>query len=201
MTSWPDPRSRLVVVGSSWGGLEAVAAVLAAIPHDADFTMAVAQHRAGGPSSLAEVWSRYTTWPVVEPDDKQPIVARHVFVAPPGYHLMVEGPHLALSTDAPHNYSRPAIDVLFESAARTWGHRVVALVLSGSNADGAAGAAEVMARGGRVVVQDPAGASHPQMPSAALAAAPGAAVLPLAEIGGHLARLLGSITSEAGSAS
>lgn len=196
MTSWPDPASRLVVVGCSWGGLEAVSAVLDTIPGTADFAMVVAQHRGAAPSGLVSLWGRHTSWPVVEPDDKQPILTRHVFVAPPGYHLLVEGSHLALSTDAPHNHSRPSIDVLFESAAQAWGHRVVALVLTGSNADGAAGAAEVAARGGRVVVQDPAEAPHPEMPRAALEAVPRAAVLPLAEIGAHLGRL---VPSEAGS--
>ncbi|HET9733337.1 MAG TPA: chemotaxis protein CheB [Acidimicrobiales bacterium] len=187
--SRPSPGTRLVVVGCSWGGLEAVASVLEALPPDADCVMAVAQHRSAARSPLAELWARHTTWPVLEPEDKEPISARHVYVAPPSYHLMVEGAHLALSTEAPHNHSRPSIDVLFESAARAWGHRVVAVVLTGSNADGAAGAAAVAARGGPVIVQDPADAPHPEMPRATVAAVPSATVLPVAAIGGHLARL------------
>ncbi|HET6794708.1 MAG TPA: chemotaxis protein CheB, partial [Acidimicrobiales bacterium] len=199
MTSTASDPTRLVVVGCSWGGLEAVSTLLDHLPEDSLCALAVAQHRGPIRSALTELWARHTTWPVLEPDDKQPILARHVFVAPPAYHLMVEGDHLALSTEAPLNHSRPSIDVLFDSAAKAWGHRVVAVVLTGANADGSAGAAAVAARGGVVVVQEPGEAAHPQMPTAALAAVPSATVLALADIGPHLGRLCRSASHGVGS--
>lgn len=178
-----------MVVGCSWGGLDAVSRVLEGMPADAACPVVVAQHRGPSPSLLAELWRRHSSWPVVEPDDKEPLRLRHVYVAPPGYHLMVEGSHLALSTEGPHNHSRPSIDVLFESAAKSWGPRVVAVVLTGSNTDGAAGAGLVFSHGGTVIVQDPEEAVRAEMPSAALAAVRGATVLALGDIGAHLGRL------------
>lgn len=181
--------TRLVVVGCSWGGLEAMGQVLADLPGDADCAVVVAQHRNATPSPLARLWAQQTGWPVIEPEDKEPLRAGHVFIAPPGYHLMVEGAHLALSTEAPHNHSRPSIDVLFDTAATEWGPRVVAVVLTGANSDGAAGAAAVARHSGAVVVQDPAEAVRPEMPEAALRAVPDAVVLPLPAIGAYLGDL------------
>jgi two-component system chemotaxis response regulator CheB len=179
----------LAVVGCSWGGLEAMSRVLTHLPEDAECAIVVAQHRPPVPSVLAELWGRETSWPVVESEDKQVLAARHVYVAPPAYHLLVDGAHLALSTEAPHNHSRPSIDILFESAAKAWANRVAAVVLTGSNADGAAGAAVVDRRGGVVVIQDPDEAVRAEMPRAALAAVPDAVVLPAERIGAYLAEL------------
>ena len=93
-----------------------------------------------------------------------------VYLAPAGYHLLVEAPgHLALSTEGPVRFARPSIDVLFESAAVAYRGDAVGVVLTGTNDDGAAGLAAIVARGGRAVVQDPASAERPAMPLAALA--------------------------------
>jgi two-component system chemotaxis response regulator CheB len=108
---------------------------------------------------------------VCEADDKAPLTPACVFVGPADYHLMVEEGRVALSTDAPVNFSRPSIDVLFESAADAYGPGLVAVVLTGANDDGAAGVRRVLERGGRVVIQDPAGAERAEMPTAAIAAA------------------------------
>ena len=104
------------------------------------------------------------------------------YLAPGGYHLLVEPGHLALSTEGPVCHCRPSVDVLFESAADAYGADVTGVVLTGNNADGAAGLARIAARGGTAVVQDPATAERATMPAAALAATPGAIVLELDEI-------------------
>jgi two-component system chemotaxis response regulator CheB len=126
---------------------------------------------------------------VCEAGDKDRLRPGVAFLAPGGYHLLVERECLALSTEAPVAYSRPSVDVLFDSAAAAHAARVVGVVLTGSNHDGAAGLAAIVARGGRAVVQDPDTAERAAMPSAAIAAVPKATVLPLDRIGAHLARL------------
>jgi len=108
--------------------------------------------------------------PLEEAEDKMPLEPGHAYLAPPGYHLLVDDRSLALSTEAPVGYSRPSIDVLFESAAQSYGPGVVGVVLTGANKDGAAGAATIKRYGGRVLVQDPATADTATMPAATLAA-------------------------------
>jgi two-component system chemotaxis response regulator CheB len=112
-----------------------------------------------------------------------------VLVAPADYHLLVEGGSVALSVDAPEHYSRPSIDVLFETAADAYGERAAGVVLTGANADGAEGLARIARRGGRAIVQDPGTALRREMPDAALAATPDASVLALEEIGPLLCSL------------
>ena len=122
-------------------------------------------------------------------EDKQPLAAGTVLVAPADYHLLVEPGSVALSVDEPLNYSRPSIDVLFSSAASAYGDRVAGVVLTGSNADGAQGLARIAARGGEALVQEPASAERSEMPAAAVAAVPGARVLALERIGPALTEL------------
>ena len=167
----------LIVVGASWGGLEAVARLLDHLPASFTCPMALVQHRAPQPSQLAPLLQRHTTWAVCEIDDKEPINASTLYLAPPGYHLLVGRGHFELSTEAPVRWSRPSIDVTFESAADTYRESLVGVVLTGANADGAAGLARIAHRGGMAVVQDPATAAEPTMPRAALAAVPDAVVL------------------------
>ena len=107
------------------------------------------------------------------------IEPRHVYVAPPNYHLLVERGWLALSVDAHVSHARPSIDVLFESAAHAYAERAIGIILTGANEDGAAGLAEIKRRGGVAVIQDPAGAIRRSMPEAAIAATVADAVLPL----------------------
>jgi two-component system chemotaxis response regulator CheB len=109
-----------------------------------------------------------------------------VFIAPPDYHLLVEGETFALSTEAPVAFSRPSIDVLFESAADAYGSTVIGIILTGANEDGAAGLAKIKRRGGVAVIQDPGGAMRRTMPDAAIAATAADAIIPLEEIGKFL---------------
>jgi two-component system chemotaxis response regulator CheB len=127
---------------------------------------------------------------VQEAQAHEPVRAGIFYFAPPGYHLMVDRDRtFALSCDPPVLYSRPSIDVLLESVADAFGERVVALVLTGANSDGAHGLHCVKQAGGLALVQDPTEASYPAMPQAAIAAAQPDFVLPLAGLRTVLQRL------------
>jgi two-component system chemotaxis response regulator CheB len=170
--------------GASAGGVDALLTLLPALPAATDAAFFVVLHvPRSQPSSLVEIFSHKCALPVVEAEDKLPIASGTVHVAPPDYHLLVDGgPALALSADDPVNYSRPSIDVLFESAADEYGPRLAAVLLTGANADGAAGLAAVRAAGGITIAQEPATAYAATMPAAAIARGVVDVVLPLAGI-------------------
>ena len=111
-----------------------------------------------------------------------------MYLAPPDYHVLIEPGRIALSIDEPVSYSRPSIDVLFESAADVYGPRVVAVLLTGANADGSKGLVRVKAAGGYAIVQDPSTAESPEMPAAGIASVPVDRVLPLEQIAAELVR-------------
>ena len=178
----------LVCVGASWGGLHAVGRILADLPEEIDLPIVIAQHRHpdSHESTLAELLSLRINRPVLDVEDKMPIERRHVYVAPRDYHLLVQRGSFALSVEGRVQYSRPSIDVLFESAADAYGSAVIGIILTGANVDGAAGLAKIKRRGGVAVIQDPAGAMRRAMPDAAIAATAADAILPLEEIGKFL---------------
>jgi len=148
----------------------------------------VAQHRhpQSVEGALAELLALQTTRPVVDIEDKLPIEPRSVYVAPPDYHVLVERGSFALSLDDRVQFARPSIDVLFESAADAYRERLVGVILTGANEDGAAGLRRIKQRGGVAVIQDPAQAVRRSMPDAAIAATVADAVLPVEEIGKFL---------------
>ena len=189
-------RYELIVIGTSWGGLDAVSRLLRGLHEDVHQPIVVVQHRSPDtdPDTLSYLLRHHTRRVVDDPDDKTPLAPDHVYVGPPDYHVLVERGHLALSTDAPVQYARPSIDVLFESAADEYGARAVGIVLTGANADGAAGLARIKDRGGVAVVQDPASSAKRAMPDAAIAATKADAVLPLDEIPPFLFGLCGEAT-------
>ena len=178
----------LIVIGASWGGLHAVGEILAALPEDLDAAVVVAQHRASDtvPGGLAGLLATRARLAVSDVDDKEPIEPGRVYLAPPDYHLLIQHGYFSLSKEERVNFARPSIDVLFESAADAYRERLIGVVLTGSNEDGAAGLARIKARGGVAIVQDPRTAERPEMPDAALAATVADAVLPLADIGPFL---------------
>lgn len=184
MSGAPAP---VVVVGCSWGGLDALSALLEGVPDDLEATIVIVQHRMHRPSELATLLGGHTSWPVCEAEDKESLSVRRVYLAPPGYHLLVDGGRFALSTEGPVRHSRPSVDVLFESAAESYGADVIGVVLTGANDDGAAGLVEIVRQGGRAIVQDPATAERPAMPEAALATGVEAEVVPLEGLGAALA--------------
>jgi two-component system chemotaxis response regulator CheB len=185
----------LVVIGCSWGGLGALQAILDDLPADFPSPVIVVQHRGveARDSGLAESLARHCALPVRTAEDKDQIEPGTVFVAPPGYHLLVEPGTLALSTDERVHYSRPSIDVLFDSAADAYGDDVIGVILTGANADGAAGLRTIRERGGLGLVQDPAEAERDAMPLAAISAGAADQVLPLAAIGAELVRRCGDV--------
>src|SRR6266566_2436530 len=162
----------LVCLGASWGGLQALGRILADLPAEFDLPIAIAQHRHpdSQEGTLAELLQAQTNRPVLDVEDKMAIEPRHVYIAPPDYHLLVERGSFALSVDERVQYARPSIDVLFESASYAYGRGVIGIILTGANEDGAAGLAAVKQRGGVALVQDPHGAERRTMPDAAIAA-------------------------------
>jgi two-component system chemotaxis response regulator CheB len=181
----------LVVVGASWGGLQALRTILARLPADLGAAVVVVQHRPADPhrSGLRDLLAAATGLHISEVEDKDPLEPARVYLAPPDFHTLVEADHLSLSVDAAVEYSRPSIDVLFASAAESHGERCVGVVLTGANADGAAGLARIAELGGAAIVQDPETSERWEMPRAALNAVPSARVAPLEEIGPLLAAL------------
>jgi two-component system chemotaxis response regulator CheB len=183
----------LVAIGASWGGLRAVGCVLGALPADFGAAVVIAQHRQGQSEDggrLTQLLGVGCALDVWEAEDKQALRPGTVLVAPADYHLLVEPQYVALSVDPPHNFSRPSIDILLASAADAYGERAAGVVLTGANSDGAAGLARIASRGGVTIVEDPATATRPEMPRAALAAAPEARVVALEDIGPLLASLV-----------
>jgi two-component system, chemotaxis family, protein-glutamate methylesterase/glutaminase len=182
-----------IVMGGSSGALEALSTLLPALPARCTIPVAIVVHLPPKrPSHLAEVLGARTVLPVREAEDKEPITAGTVYVAPPNYHLLIERTKtFALSTDEAVLFSRPAIDVLFESAADAYGARLAGIVLTGASADGARGLSAVKRRGGLAIVQSPDGAVAPEMPRAALAMVEADHVLSLTA----LAALLGQLAT------
>ena len=181
--------AELVVMGASWGGLHALGTIVAGLPADFPLPVIIVQHRSRDSETLLEeLLQDLTPLPIRQVDDKDPILGGHVYVAPADYHLLVDGGHFALTTDAPVRFSRPSIDVTFTSAADLCGACATGVVLTGANDDGAAGLRRIYDRGGRAIIQDPRDAEMPVMPTAALAAVPEADVLPLAGIAPALVR-------------
>lgn len=187
------PRWAVVVIGASLGGLDAVTALLAGLPADFPVPVVVVQHRGCDTQGLlVKSLQQHCALPLREPDDKEALLARQVYIAPADYHMYLEDGGFSLSTDAPVNYSRPSIDVLFESAADAYGNKTIAVILTGANEDGAQGAARIKKRGGFLIVQDPVTAESATMPAAAIAAAKPDAILPLEEIAGYLVKIVDS---------
>ena len=183
-------RFDLVVVGCSLGGMRAMQIILSALPREFELPIAVVQHRyRTSNEGLPAYFRRTTDMRVVDAEDKQWIKPGHVYFAPANYHLLVEEGEFSLSVDEAVAYSRPSVDVLFESAAQAYGKKVVGVILTGANSDGARGAAEIKKRGGFVVVQDPKTAEAPAMPEAAIAATRVDRILPLERIGPYLLEL------------
>jgi two-component system chemotaxis response regulator CheB len=184
-------RVDAVVVGASAGGVDALCELLPAVPERLRPPILIVLHLPRDrPSLLSEVFGTRSRRPVREPVDKEPIENGTVYVAPPDYHMLVdEGPQISLSEDELVNYSRPSVDVLFQSAADFYGDRLLGIILTGANEDGAEGLAAIHAAGGVTVVQEPEGAPAPYMLVAAIKRSQPDFVLSLAEIAGLLGAL------------
>ena len=156
----------LVVMGASAGGIEALGTLLPPLAQDFRVPIVVALHLPPDrPSLLSELFAPRCHLRVKEAEDKEPLEPGVIYFAPPAYHLLIEREKcFSLSVEEPVHYSRPSIDVLFESAADAMGSRAMGVLLTGANADGADGLATLEATGGMVVVQDPSTAAAREMP-------------------------------------
>lgn len=187
---------QLIVIGCSLGGMHALTEILGALPRTFPIPIAIVQHRyRTSNESLPSYFRRRVALDVVDADDKQWIRPGFVYLAPANYHLLVEEGEFSLSVDEAVAYSRPSIDVLFESAAEAYREKLAAVILTGANADGARGAARVKQSGGFVIVQDPETAEAPEMPRAAIASTAVDRILPLDRIGPFLVELSSRPTS------
>ena len=181
------PRAEAVVIGGSAGSVAALGALLPGLPADFPPVMVVVHVLPSSTYPLANVFAPNCAVRVVEAEPGAPIERGNVYFAPADYHLLVEPSRcLSLSIEPPVHFSRPAIDVLFESAAEAYGPDLLGVVLTGASPDGARGLRAVVDRGGSAIVQDPATAEVSIMPAAALAAVPEASV---AELGAVLSEL------------
>jgi two-component system chemotaxis response regulator CheB len=177
-------RVDAIVIGASAGGIEALTVVLPALPAGLRPSVFIVLHLPRDkPSMLAEIFARKCALPVREAEDKDEVAPGTVYFAPNNYHLLVDkGPQISLSVDDPVHHSRPSIDVLFESAVEIYGERLLGIILSGANDDGASGLAAIHDAGGLTIVQSPQTARAPNMALSALKLRPADWVLPLDEI-------------------
>jgi two-component system chemotaxis response regulator CheB len=177
-------------MGASAGGFKAFTSIVAALPPGFPLPLLLVQHlHQDDNGAFAAHLGTASKIPVIEPCDKDQIKCGNVYIAPAGYHLLVEqGGTIALSTEEKVNWSRPSIDVLFESAARLWGKRVVAVIMSGASSDGTVGIQAIKATGGMTIAQNPDTAEYPFMPHSAINSGAVDEVLTIEEI---IARIAG----------
>jgi two-component system chemotaxis response regulator CheB len=180
----------LLLLGASAGGVQALSEVVKELPGDLPAAVFAVLHVSPyGRSAMPAILSRCGSLPAVHPQDGEAIRRGCIYVAPPDLHLVVEPGTVRLSRGPSENGFRPAVDVLFRTAARSYGTRVVAVILTGNLDDGTAGLAVVKRQGGIAVVQDPKDADYPGMPASAVRNVDIDYVLPLSEIPGVLVDL------------
>lgn len=188
----PAIATKAVVMGVSAGAVEALSVILPSLPANFPVPIITVVHLpADRKSILAELFQQKCRMKVREVDEKDQLQGGTIYFAPPDYHVLVEDDgRLSLSSEELVYYSRPSIDVLFESAADVYGPSLTAIVMTGASADGAKGLAAVHAAGGTCLVQDPERSSVRTMPEAALEACPGATVLTLEQIANRLLEIV-----------
>lgn len=173
-----------IVIGVSAGGMQILRQLFKGLSKGFEIPLIIVQHEvAHADDFLAHFLTKYTSIYVKQADEKEEILPNHAYLAPPGYHLLVDDDRvLALSTDPPVNYARPSIDVLFETAAEVYGKGLIGIILTGANADGSKGLQSVHKLGGLTIVQNPDSAEVSSMPERALALTPVDHVLNINEI-------------------
>jgi len=184
-------KCELIVIGGSWGGLNAVTKILEGLPKQFSIPIVVILHRGKHYQSYLEsLLQAKVAVHVKEAEEKEKILAGYVYLAPANYHLLIEEDRtFSFDLSAPVHYSRPSIDVTFESVAEVFGKRATGVILTGANQDGATGLHVIAVGGGITVVQDPAEAESSVMPQAALDKSLSHHVLPLAQINFFLMEL------------
>ncbi|MCI5138895.1 MAG: chemotaxis protein CheB [Candidatus Electrothrix sp. AR1] len=184
-------RYRAIVVGASAGGIEAFGQIVGKLPALFSLPIIFVQHlHKDQDSTLARFYNDRTLLKVGEAEEKEKILPGHIYIASPDYHLLLERDEtFSLSVDEKVNYSRPSIDVLFESAADVYGAELVGVLLTGANHDGARGLQRIKEYGGLTLVEDPATAKFPEMPRSALACTDVDYIFSLDELGEFLLTL------------
>lgn len=181
---------RLIVIGCSWGGFHGLREIFGCLPPAFPVPVVVAQHRlAQSDDGLHASLQSASRLPIADVLDKEPLLGGAIYLAPSDYHTIIEGKYLALSTEEVVQFARPSVDVLFESAANSYGSSLIAVILTGANEDGAEGLRRVKELGGYTIIQDPSSAIRREMPEAALAKVRPDRLMQLAEIGPHLVEL------------
>lgn len=166
----PVSKYEMILIGGSSGSLVIVMDIIESLSADFKVPFAIVLHQLKGDSNLLKfVLSNKTKIEVIEPVDKEAVYNNKIYIAPPDYHLMIEkNKSFSYSFDEPINYSRPSIDLLFETAAGAYKDKLIGILLSGANADGAEGLKKIKSNGGLTIVQDPATAEYSYMPNAAI---------------------------------
>jgi len=183
-------RPEAIAIGCSQGGLNALRVVLGGLGSGLQQSVLVCCHTSGDVATMCALLGSHCALPVVEARERMPVRGSTVYVAPGGYHLLIENDcHFALSVDAPVRHSRPSIDVMFSSASDVYRSAIIGVVLTGANHDGAEGLAEIRRRGGIAIVQEPETAEVSVMPRAALELAGADYCLPLERIAATLNQL------------
>ncbi len=174
-------RTEAVVIGASAGGIQALLTIFPGLPARPAFPVVTVLHMPEhGDSRLAELFGQRLPLPVRQAEDKAALEDGVLYFAPPGYHLSIERERcFSLSQEEPVLFSRPAIDILMQSAADAYGARLAGILLTGASGDGAAGMAAIGQAGGLTAVQDPASADMGTMPATAIALRAPDLVLPL----------------------
>ncbi len=177
----------LIVIGVSAGGLVALSTIFPKLSAEFSIPIVVVQHVGDDNSLLVEHLNNLCVIPVIEVEDKFAIQKNTIYIAPAGYHLLIEDKNtLALSFDPKVNYSRPSIDVLFESAADVFKEKLMGVVLSGANTDGVSGAKKIKSQGGFVIVQSIETSEAKIMPAETIKMVNVDIILPLEDIGPFL---------------
>ena len=173
----------LVVFGGSMGGFQAVQTVLKGLGSDFNTPIVIVLHRDKSPGELlCQMLQNSTHMRVHDADDGEKITPGNIYLAPPGYHLLIDDKAISLSCEPPVNHAQPSIDVAFDTAARCYGDRLVGVALTSSSRDGVEGVKSISERSGVIIVQAPGSAENATFPLAAIEVAPDANVVSLQEI-------------------
>lgn len=183
---------KYILIGGSAGSTRIIENLLSRLPHNLQIPIIIIRHMGEGDdmSEYYKILSRSTEITISEAEDKGSIDESTVYFAPPGYHLLIEeNRRFALDLSPRSNFSRPSIDILFQSAAKAFGSSAASILLSGANSDGSAGSVAIYDSGGLTIAQDPEEAEFPQMPLSAIKTEKITAVLKINEISCHIIEL------------
>lgn len=182
---------KVIVIGASYGGLEAIKTIVNGLPNNFNIPVIIVLHIGNNNiDTYISLLNKNTNLTVKEAEEKETIKAKTIYFAPPNYHLQVEDKNsLSLSTAEKVNFSRPSIDVLFETAAWTFGNELLAILLTGSNSDGAEGLKTIKMFGGTTIIENPETAFARTMPQSALKIMEPDYILDIKDISGKMVEL------------